>query len=331
VEVEVLEVGNEQLLVDWKNVYRKPVVFKLPASPDRKNLEKIRLPINFLSIVVTDISGSTIRDVNVTVEDAAGNLIEILKTDQNGTCKTRDLLNGAYTVSVKKPGYTDETREVFVTDGTLRTVRITLPHYVIVRGQVKDITGKPVGGVSVVFEDFTDVEGQKLRTTTQAESGEFEQRLLIDDSRFLERQRGHFQIKRGDIQQTFTFKISTEPNQTSSYTMLLFPSRYLIGKAVESKVTTIPIAEASVSMVFLPEHQSLAGQGGGIEQTPDTSDAQQALHFTTDALGRFEASNLQQGEYKVTIRKEGYEEYEDFVHIPGLLQEKIFALRKATQ
>lgn len=331
VEVEVHEVGNEQLSVDWKNVYRKPMVFKLPASPERKNLGEIRLPINFLSIVVTDISGSTIRDVNVTVEDAAGNLVETLKTDQNGTCKTHDVPNGAYTISVKKPGYTHETREVYVNDGTVRIVRITLPHYVIVRGQVKDITGKPVGGVSVIFDDFTDTEGQELRTTTQAKTGEFEQQLLIDDSRFLERQRGHFQIKKGDIQQTFTFKISTEPNQTSAYTMLLFPSRYLIGKAVESELTTIPVAEASVSMVFLPEHQSLTGQGGGIEQTANASDAQQPLHFTTDTLGRFEAGNLQEGEYKVTIRKEGYEEYEDFVHIPGLLQEKVFALRKATQ
>jgi uncharacterized surface anchored protein len=286
-------------------------------------LGEIRLPVNFLSIVVTDISGSTLADVNVNVEDASGSVVQTLKTDQNGSCKTSDLPNGTYRVSVNKPGYTLESRDVYVSDGNLRTVKFTLPHYVIVRGQVKDITQKPVEKVNIIFEEFTDTEGQKLRTTTDA-AGEFEQQLLIDNPKFLEWQRGHFQMKKGGIDQTFTFRISTEPNQVSQYTTLLFPSRYLIGKVVEAEVNTIPIADASISFALTSKQTQLAGLGNIFT----TSDAQPTLRFTTDALGVFEAGDLLEGDYKVTIRKEGYVVYEDFVKISGLLQEKEFRLYK---
>ena len=331
VEVEVDDVGNEQLSAAWKGSYEKSVIFKLPALPGRKNLGDIRLPVNFISILITDISGSTVPDVTVSVEDASGNVVQTLRTDQNGACKTHDVPNGAYAVSVKKPGYIQASQEVYVSDGEVLPVEIILPHYVVVRGQVKDITGKPVGGVAVIFEDFGDSEGQKLRTVTHPDTGQFEQQLLIDDARFLERRRGRFQITKGDIQQTFAFKISTQPNLTSSYTTLLFPSRYLIGKVVDADEQTTPVPDASVALVFLTGNPNLPDQLREAVYASGTSEEQQALHFSSDALGAFEAGSLQEGEYRVTIRKDGYEEYEDYIHIPGLLQEKIFTLRKVTR
>lgn len=330
-ELEVREIGNEQLSVTWKNTYRKPLIFKLPDAPGRKNLGDIRLPVNFLSLVITDISGSPIPDATVTVTDAAGQRVQTLRSDQNGTCKTRDLPNGAYTVVVTKAHYADARHEEYVSNGLVRVVRVTLPHYMTIRGHIKDITGKPVDDVSVIFDDFAGQDGQKLRATPQAGTGRFEQLLLIDDARFLERQRGQFSIKKGDIQQTFSFRISTQPNLIASYTTLLFPSRYLVGKVVDAEDQTTPIPDVSVSLVYLTKRPGLPGPISDVLRDASASETPDTLHVTTNTLGAFEAGNLQEGEYRVTIRKEGYEDAEDFVHISGLLQEKVFILRPVTR
>lgn len=356
-KLEVREVGNEKMSIEWKNTYRTPLVFKLPERPERKNLGKIRLPVNFLFILVTDISGSTLRDAEVTVEGAS-RVIQSLKTDQNGSCKTSDLQNGMYKVSVKKPGYKLESREVQVVDGTVIPVKFNLPHYVVIRGEVKDIKQKPVGGVSVIFEEFTDAEGQKLLTSTEAH-GRFEQRLLIDDPRFLERQKGHFRIKKGGIEQLFTFKVPAEPDQVLYYKTLLFPAKYLVGKVVDDDTRTIPIPDANISLVLVAEDAAAAdravrepltspldqaqdrlrtapltaGLRTGFEQavgssSDETFGSQETLRFVADSLGVFEAGELQEGEYKITIQKEGYLTREDFVRISGLLQEREFTLQK---
>lgn len=327
VKLEVQEVGNEKLYIEWKNMYRTSFLFKLPNTPEQKNLGEIRLPINFLAIVVMDISGSTLRDVDVTVENSGG-VLQTLKTDQNGLCKTTEIPDGLYTITVKKAGYTIETREVYASDGAVVPVRFTLPHYVVIQGKVKDIRNKAVSGVAILFDEFTDSEGQPLRTSTDV-TGAFEQKLLVTDPKFLQHQRGHFRIKKGNVEQVFTFKIPAEPNQIASYRTLLFPTNYLLGKIVDAEIKAVPLAGATVTLGFIPE-QSLAGipfadsgkQGGGNTET------QHLLRFTTDELGQFEAGDLQEGEYKVTIQKEGYLIYEDFVRISGLLQEKEFALTK---
>jgi hypothetical protein len=355
-KLEVREVGNEKLSIEWKNMYRTPLVFKLPERPERENLGKIRLPINFLFVLVTDISGSTLQDADVTVEGASG-VIQSLKTDQNGSCKTSDLQNGVYKVSVRKSGYKLESQEVQVVDGTVIPVKFTLPHYVVIRGEVKDIMQKPVGGVSVIFEEFSDAEGQKLRTSTEASHGRFEQKLLIDDPRFLERQKGHFRIKKGGLEQLFTFKIPAEPDQVLYYKTLLFPAKYLLGKVVDNDVGTVPIPEANVSLMLVAEGPAVTDRAAsdpstilrtspstefilskaeglrtGFEQAGDSSGetfgSQEVLRFVTDSLGIFEAGELQEGEYKVTIQKEGYMTREDFVRISGLLQEREFTLQK---
>jgi len=326
VKLEVREVGNEKLSIAWKNTYRTPIVFKLPDRPERKNLGKIRMPVNFLFILVTDISGSTVRGADVIVEDASG-VIQSLKTDQNGSCKTSDLQNGVYKISVKKSGYKLESREVQVVDGTVIPVKFTLPHYVVIRGEVKDIMQKPVGGITVIFEEFTDAEGQKLRTSTEASHGRFEQRLLIDDPRFLERQKGNFRLKKGRIERLFTFRIPVEPEQVLHYKTLLFPANYLLGKVVDADVRAVPIPETNISLVLVAEGTAITDQS-----TPSFNAAQdrsqETLRFVANSLGVFEAGDLQEGEYKITIQKEGYITREDFVRISGLLQEREFALQK---
>jgi 5-hydroxyisourate hydrolase-like protein (transthyretin family)/protocatechuate 3,4-dioxygenase beta subunit len=328
VKLEVQKVGNEKMSVTWKNnMYRTPVVFKLPGQPERKNLGEIRLPVNFFSILVTDISGSTLRDASVTVEDASGN-IQALKTDQNGFCKTSDLQNGKYKVSVEKSGYKLKSQEVYVSDGKVASVRFMLPHYVVVRGEVKDILQNPIGGADVIFEEFTDAEGQKLRTTTQAANGGFEQKLLIDDPKFLERQKGHFLIKKGNIEQVFTFKVPTEPNYVLHYKTLLFPTRYLLGKVVDAEVNTIPIPNANVSLVLIAESTDIQQAGPSGLPGGEVSASRESFGLTANSLGVFEVGNLREGEYKIIIQKEGYSTREDFVRISGLLQEQEFTLRK---
>jgi hypothetical protein len=262
-----------------------------------------------------------------------------------------------YNVSVKKAGYKLESREVQVVDGTVIPVKFTLPHYVVIRGDVKDIRQKPVAGVSVIFEEFTDAEGQKLRTSTENSHGSFEQRLLIDDPRFLEQQKGHFRIKKGELERLFTFKIPVEPNQVLHYKTLLYPAKYLLGKVVDDAMRTVPIPEASISLVLVAENATVtdrptSGSSNspfdytqdrlrtappsvlrtGFEQTGnlagETPRSQETFRFATDSLGVFEAGELQEGEYKITIQKEGYLTREDFVRISGLLQEREFTLQK---
>ncbi len=320
VQLEVQEAGSEQITFSWKNRYRTSVFFTLPGQPQRTDLGEIRLPINFLSVLVTDISGSTLRDVQVNVEADSG-VIQTLKTDQNGVCHTDDLPNDTYTVSVKKDGYRTESRNVQVRDGRTIAVRFTLPHYVIVKGRVRDIMQKAVGEANVIFEEFTNQNGQKIRTATDPATGEFKQQLLINDAAFLERQKGHFTIQKGETEQYFTFKIPTEPNHIVNYKTLLFPTTYFKGKVVDADVRTIPLDNARIflSPVNIPSASSEIPSGG---------DAENQLLLTTNSLGMFEMGGMKRGEYKITIQKDGYEPYEDFVHISGLLHEQKFLLRK---
>jgi hypothetical protein len=161
---------------------------------------------------------------------------------------------------------------------------------------------------------------------TDLKTGEFDQKLLINDSAFLERQKGHFLIHKGDISQVFTFKIPTIPNQVIHYKTLLFPINYLYGKVVDTDIQTVPIPNAQVSLIPV----SLQASGFQRQVSVNTSQTapQPLLRSSTDSLGIFEISNLRQGEYKITIEKEGYVTYEDFTRISGLLQEQEFTLRK---
>ncbi len=319
VQLEVQEVGSERMYFSWKNAYRSSDFFTLPGQPERKDLGEIRLPINFLSVLVTDISGSTLKDIQVTVEESSG-IKEEFKTDQNGFCKTDDLPNGTYHVSVNKEGYRMETRDVQVRDGNVIPMRFTLPHYIVVRGRVRDIKQRAVSAADVIFEEFTDANGQKLRTVTDPDTGAFEQQLLIHDVVFLERQKGHFRIKKGDLEQYFTFKISTEPNHVVNYKTLLFPTTYLQGKVVDADVHTVPLDNAKIFLIPVSVPSTSSGE--------DSGQAENQLLLTTNSLGAFEFDDLKKGEYKITIQKEGYDTYEDFIHISGLLHEQEFILRK---
>ena len=329
VKLEVQALGNEKMLLTWKNAYRTPRVFKVPGKPERKNLGEIRLPINFVSVLATDISGSTLRDVEVSIRDASGPL-QTLKTDQNGFCKTSDLADGMYTLTVKKAGYRTESRDMRVSDGVVLPVRFTLPHYVTVRGTVKDIRQKPVEGAAVIFDDFTGANGQESSSSTTGPEGKFEQQLLIDDPKFLERQKGYFRIQKDRIEQVFTFKIPAASNRVISYKTLLFPRQYFLGKVVDSTMTTVPIQDARVSLIFLAEQlpSSESQTARAASESPQAIQQQEPLQFMTDSLGYFEAGNLQRGEYKLTIQKEGYHTREAYLRISGLLQEQEFMLQK---
>ena len=130
--------------------------------------------------------------------------------------------------------------------------------------------------------------------------------------------------------QLVIFKIPAEPDQILNYKTLLFPTNYLRGKVVDADVRTIPIPNASISLILITERSATAdilqirttGQSSGTFSTQDT------MALTTNSLGAFEAGNLQQGEYRITIQKEGYATREDFVRISGLLQEQEFTLQK---
>ncbi|GAK59686.1 peptidase C1A, papain [Candidatus Vecturithrix granuli] len=326
VQLEVQEVGMERLFLTWNNVYRTPVTFLVPEKPEKKDLGDIRLPINFLSFLATDISGSTLPDVEVTVKEVASGRTQTYHTDLNGFCQTDDLPNGMYHVLVEKAGYRREAREVQVRDGESVALRFTLAHYVLVRGAVYDVLRHPVGEAEVIFEEFTDEKEQKLRTYTDAHTGRFEQRLLVNDATFLERQKGHVVVAKGETSQVLTFKIPATPNQVINYNGLLFPINYLDGKVVDAEIKTVPIEYAEISLTPLPE-QPLVATGSPTFSEKETT-TQETLHLTTDSLGRFEIGNLQQGEYKILIQKEGYLPHEDFIRISGLLQEQEFTLRK---
>ena len=323
--LEVREVGNEKFYLEWKNTYRTPVIFKLPIRPEKKDLGEIRLPVNFLALLATDISGSTLGEVAITVKNEAG-VAQTLQTDANGVGKTADLPNGWYRVAAQKAGYKVEHREVYVGDGKVTFVKLTLPHYVVLRGAVRDILRHVVGGAAVIFEEFTDAEGQKLRTTTDAAEGAFEQELLIDEPKFLEQPRGHFTVKKGEIERLFTFKIPVAPHQVLDYPTLLFPVNYLVGKVVDANAPTIPVPNAEVLLAVVAENPGESGlPANGL---PERAASPEALRLTTNALGGFEAGYLQEGEYKITVQKEGYCVQEDFVRIAGPLQEKEFRLQK---
>lgn len=325
VQLEVNEIGNERFQVSWNNKYRIPVVFKLPEKPETLDLGDIRLPINFISLVVTDVSGSTLPDVSVTIESVPSGLAQRFKTDPNGFCKSDDLANGQYQVTVNKPGYQEKSQIVNVRDGNHVTLSFMLPHYVTIKGTVKDILQQPVGNAQVIFEEFFDADQQKLQTETHPISGQFEQRLLIDDARFLERQKGHFIVEKDALRELFTFKIPTQPNQVITYTTLLFPINYLYGKVVDKDVRTIPLSDAQITLTPVSDLQY---QDTGSSNTEEKAGTSQPLKIMTDSLGVFKASSLPNGEYKIAIQKEGYVTYEDFIRISGLFQEQEFALRK---
>ena len=326
VQLEVSEIGNERMQVSWKNKYRLPVVFELPEKPESHDLGDIRLPINFISFVVTDVSGSTLPDVTVKIESVPSGLAQRFKTDQNGFCKSDDLPNGQYQITVSKSGYQEERRVVNIRDGNHVALHFTLPHYVTIKGTIKDILQQPVGNANVIFEEFFDSNQQKLRTVSNPVSGQFEQRLLIDDARFLERQKGHFVVEKDGIRDMFTFKIPTQPNQIITYTTLLFPVSYLYGKVVDKDVRTIPLSDAQITLT--PVSDLLYKDTAGIAETDESAGASQPLKIVTDSLGAFKLSSLPNGEYKIVIEKDGYATYEDFLRISGLLQEQEFALRK---
>ncbi len=326
-QLEVQEVGSERLYLSWQNGYRTPVTFTLPGRPEKKDLGEIRLPINFLSVLVNDISGSTLKGVDVTVKDSSGTDVQVLRTNSDGFCKTKDLTNGLYQVIVNKPGYKAESQDIQMKNGQLFPIRFTLPHYVMVQGYIRDIKDQPVGEAEIVFEEFTDVNGQKLQTNPDPATGLFEQQLLIDNPAFLERQKGHFMITKNNTEQQFTFKIPTEPNKIVNYKTLLFPTKYLHGKVVDAEEQTIPLDSASISLTFVgvpsvPEADIL------LTQVEKNSISQEPVRLMTNSLGVFEIGNLQNGEYKIIIKKEGYHTHEDFVQISGLLQEQEFALLK---
>lgn len=325
VQLEVSEIGNERMHVSWNNKYRIPVVFELPEKPESHDLGDIRLPINFISFVVTDVSGSTLPDVTVKIESVPSGLAQRFKTDQNGFCKSDDLPNGQYQIAVSKSGYQEERRVVNIRDGNHVALRFTLPHYVTIKGTIKDILQQPVGNANVIFEEFFDSNQQKLRTVSNPLSGQFEQRLLIDDARFLERQKGHFVVEKDGIRDMFTFKIPTQPNQTITYTTLLFPVSYLYGKVVDKDVRAIPLSDAQITLTPVSD---LLYKDAEMAETDESAGASQPLKIATDSLGAFTLSRLPNGEYKIVIEKDGYATYEDFLRISGLLQEQEFALRK---
>ena len=321
--LEVKEVGNERIYIDWKHKYRLPVIFKLPERPGTKDLGEIRLPINFVSIFAGDISGSTLPEAIVTVEGRRLGVSQILKTDENGFYRTDELPNGHYDVSLSKKGYQSASQNIQLYNGRNATLRFTLPHYVLVKGQVIDVMDNAVGNADIIFEEFFDESYQKIRVSTDSETGEFEQRLLIDDPAFLERQKGHFTISKNGLTEEFTFKIPSQPEQVLHYKTLLFPIRYLNGKVVDTDIQTVPLAEAKV--LLTPVNGPFTGPP---RKNGSTVDSDALSEITTDSLGEFSVSNLQPGEYKISIRKDGYLTYEDFIRISGLLQEQEFALRK---
>ncbi len=322
--LEVQEVGNEQIVLDWKHEYRLPFLFKLPEQPGIKNLGEIRLPINFVSIFADDISGSTLSDAAVVVEDAQSGFRQSFKTDVNGFCRTDELPNGEYLISVSKKGYQTASQKIQLYDGRNVTLRFALPHYVLVQGHVIDIMKNPVGNADIVFEEFFDENYQKIRTVSDPESGQFSQQLLIDDPAFLERQKGHFSIIQGDLRQDVLFKIPPHPDQVFSYKTLLFPVTYLNGKVVDTDIPTIPIADARVVVTAI--NGPFAGTPRNSRNTKENAAFSELI---TDSLGEFCLSHLALGEYKISIHKDGYAVYEDFIRISSLLQEQEFALRKA--
>jgi len=326
IQLEVHEIGAERITVTWRNGYETHVVLTLPAIPTVHDLGEVRLPINFLSMLVSDISGSTLSGAEISVRDRAG-VTQHLKTDHNGFCKTDDLPDGEYQVEVARPGYQTEMREVSLKGGKTFALRFTLPHYVTIKGYVKDIMQNPVGAAEVIFDEFYDARGQKLRTTTDAKDGTFEQQLLINHASYLERQKGHFQIVKNGLFQPFTFKIPAVANQVISYKMLVFPTNYFYGKVLDKAEPTIPLEGVSVSLIpvvdlTLAENQDSGAPGQNEPATPA------AIQLTTNSLGVFQASELKQGEYKITLQKDGYVTHEDFIQISGMLQSQEFLLRK---
>ena len=325
IKLEVKEVGNERMQIVWNNAYALPVTFDLPERPGAKDLGEIRLPINFVSCLVTDISGSMLPDVQIKAQAVPTGVAQQFRTDQNGFSKTDDLPNGQYQITASKAGYRAETRNVNLRDGSSLSLRFTLPHYLVIQGVVRDILQQPVGKADVVFEEFYDEQQQKLHTVTDEQSGAFEQKLLIDDALYLERQKGHFVVRKDNLRSVFTFKIPTLPNQVISYKTLLFPINYLYGKVVDKNVQTVPIADAQV--VVTPVGELLFTDSGGLDAQVKTG-VPQPIKLKTDSLGMFKMSNLPEGEYKISIEKEGYLAYEDFIRISGLFQEQEFTLRK---
>ncbi len=321
--LEVKEVGNERIYLDWKHKYRLPVIFKLPERPGTRDLGEIRLPINFLSIFAGDISGSTLPGVTVLIEEHRIGFSQILKTDESGSCQTDELPNGRYQVSLSRNGYQSASQTIQIFDGRNATLRFTLPHYVLVKGQLVDIMRNMVGGADIVFEEFFDDNYQKIRMLTDPENGQFEQRLLIDDPAFLERQKGHFSISKDGLTQEFTFKIPSQPEQVLHYKTLLFPIKYLTGKVVDADIQTVPVPNAEV--LLTPISRQFTGPS---RQNGAAVDSGALSEITTNSLGEFTVSHLLPGEYKVSIHKDGYLAYEDFIRISGLLQEQDFALRK---
>ena len=324
-KLEVKEVGNERIYLDWKHEYRLPLIFKLPERPETKDLGEIRLPINFLSIFSSDISGSTLPEVTVLVEEPNIGFSQLLKTDKNGFCRTDELPNGHYEVSLSKRGYQPASRKVQLYDGRNMTLRFTLPHYVIIKGRVIDVMDNAVGAADIIFDEFFDANYQKIRAFTDSENGQFEQQLLIDDPAFLERQKGHFSISKRGLKQEFTFKIPPQPEQVIHYKTLLFPISYLNGKVVDTDIQTVPITDARVSLT--PVSPQLFT--GPPRKNGGASDSSSLVEITTDSLGEFTVSHLAPGEYKISIQKDGYQTYEDFIRISSLLQDQEFALRRA--
>ncbi len=137
-----------------------------------------------------------------------------------------------------------ESGDIQVRDGESVSLRFTLPHYMLVRGYVHDIMRHPVGEAEIIFEEFTDEKDQSFVHELIRTPDDLGNDYLVNDATFLERQKGHFIVTKGDISQIFTFKIPAIPNQIISYGGMLFPINYLEGKSRGCRIKTIPIEDA---------------------------------------------------------------------------------------
>ncbi|MBD3309349.1 hypothetical protein GF339_23330, partial [candidate division KSB3 bacterium] len=314
--IRLLKTGHTDLPSDHFEYVQE---FTLAKQPGEQHFDVLRLPMNFIPLLVKDVAGNPIDDAEIALiplDEASSTRSAPSTTDADdsrfisraliehvgdGRYEGQNIKDGTYKIVISKQGYKPQEQTISVAAGEVAPESVfILPHYILVKGIVTEGKGNGVPDAVLEFDTQNsdlvalDEIQQDQPTITTDLNGQFLAKLLVKKS-------GRQQVRaiwNSTYVKQFSFPLPEHPNMN-----------YLLDEEIRLPINFVPFQITNVL------GQGLAGVDIRLQKSGENGG--QELLASPLGGGYYEARELLDGVYTVTIQKDGYQDVTSTLAVHG--------------
>jgi len=272
--------GIEQFTVTWREQYASTAELALANNPGTQQVS-LKLPINFISFQMVDISGKPLSGCSVTLtHQQTENSIQLQET-QKGAYISEELSDGTYEFSINREHYESQQDTISVLGGESKQRSIRLYHYITVKGHVIDGKNEGISAATITLRNARTATNKKIISGTD---GAFEMRLLVKE---IGKEQGEITWlgKHGVYTKEFWLDLPPQPEELT----------------LPQQLTRLPVNYISL------EVKSVAATGiAGARVRLTHQKSQQVIEARDNGNGNYEGVELPDGTYDILISKNQY-------------------------